>query len=284
VTIALSLKVNDGVVLATDSASTLVVQQPSGPPAVAQVYNNAIKVFNLRKGLPIGAVTWGAGSIGRASISTLLKDLRTRFSGQDQSRAEWAISPENYSVRGVAERVKEFIHGECYVPAFGAWPTKPVLGFLVAGYSSGVGMAEEWRLDIDAQGTCTGPTEVRPLDQCGATWNGEPEAISRLILGYSPALPTVLEKQLSVPAAQIPQAMQILAQHLRAQVIADSMPIQDAIDLAYFLVDVTEKFSRYTPGAATVGGPIEVAAITKHEGFKWVERKYYYSRDLNPEE
>lgn len=282
-TIALSLKVNDGVVLATDSASTLVAQQPTGPPAVVQVYNNANKVFNLRKGLPIGAITWGAGAIGRASISTLLKDLRRRFAGDDSSHAEWHIDPEAYSIEDIAKRLKEFIYDECYAPTFGAWPSKPVLGFVVAGYSVHVDMAEEWRIDIDEQGNCSGPTPLRPLDQCGLTWNGEPEAISRLILGYSPALPSVLEKQLGVPQAQIPQAMQILTQQLQAQVIADSMPIQDAIDLAYFLVELTEKFSRYTPGAATVGGPIEVAAITKHEGFKWVDRKYYFSRDLNPE-
>ena len=27
----------------------------------------------------------------------------------------------------------------------------------------------------------------------------------------------------------------------------------------------------------TVGGPVEVAVITKHEGFKWVQRKHFFS-------
>jgi len=282
-TIALSLKVNDGLVLATDSASTLVAQQPGGATAVVQVYNNANKVFNLRKGLPIGAITWGAGAIGRASISTLLKDLRRRLTGEDPAHADWYVDPKTYSVEDVANRVKQFVYDDNYVAAFGTWPAKPTLGFIVAGYSAGVDIAEEWRIDIDAQGDCGVPSRVRPLDECGLSWNGEPEAISRLVLGYSPALPAVLEKQLGVPPTQLPQAMQIISQRLQTQIVSDSMPIQDAIDLAYFLVDVTEKYSRYTPGAATVGGPIEVAAITKHEGFKWVERKYYYNRDLNPE-
>jgi hypothetical protein len=175
------------------------------------------------------------------------------------------------------------VYEECYAPTFGSWASKPALGFVVGGYSTGVDLAEEWKIDIDSQGTCTGPTLLRPLDQCGLSWSGEPEAISRLILGFRPMLSSVFEKQLGVPTSQIPQAMQILTEQLQAQVVADSMPIQDALDLAHFLVDVTEKFSRYTPGAATVGGPIEIAAITKHEGFKWVNRKYYYSRELNPE-
>lgn len=32
----------------------------------------------------------------------------------------------------------------------------------------------------------------------------------------------------------------------------------------------------------TVGGPIEIAVITKHEDFKWVKRKHFYRRELQP--
>lgn len=60
------------------------------------------------------------------------------------------------------------------------------------------------------------------------------------------------------------------------------MPIQDAIDLAEFLARLTIEFVRFCPGDATVGGPIEIAAVTKHEGFKWVRRKHYFNAALNP--
>jgi hypothetical protein len=46
VTIAVSVKVDDGLVLAADSAS--IVASVGGP--VENVYNNAHQVFNLRKG------------------------------------------------------------------------------------------------------------------------------------------------------------------------------------------------------------------------------------------
>ncbi len=62
------------------------------------------------------------------------------------------------------------------------------------------------------------------------------------------------------------------------------MPIQDAIDFAEFLVHTTAEFTRFKRGAATVGGPIEIAAITKHERFKWVKRKHYYDVALNPDQ
>ena len=65
-------------------------------------------------------------------------------------------------------------------------------------------------------------------------------------------------------------------------VVVPAMPIQDAIDLAVFMVETTIKFVRFNLRHETVGGPIEVAAITKHEGFNWVRRKLFYSKDQNP--
>lgn len=279
-TIAISLKVNDGVVLAADSASTLIAQEPTGTVAVFNVYNNANKIFNLVKGLPIGAITWGAGNIGTSSTSTLIKDLRLRLSGVDTRSGEtWKIQ-EPYTVLQVAELVRRFIFDEVYTPEYKDAPVKPDLGFIVAGYSSGERMAEEYQIDIHG-GVCEPPRLLRPKADSGLSWSGQPEAISRLILGFSPLLPTVLEQQLGAPADQLPGVVAVLQQQLVAPLVSPAMPFQDAIDLAEFLVDLTIKFSRFAPGPQTVGGPIEIAAISKHEGFKWIRRKHYFHRDLN---
>lgn len=60
-----------------------------------------------------------------------------------------------------------------------------------------------------------------------------------------------------------------------------TMPIQDAIDLVHFLIETTCGYVRFAPGPATVAQPIDSAAITRHEGFRWVRRKHYYSQALN---
>ena len=62
------------------------------------------------------------------------------------------------------------------------------------------------------------------------------------------------------------------------------MPIQDAINLADFLVDVTKRYFAFHPGADIVGGSTDIATVTRHEGFKWIKRKHYYPADLNPRE
>ena len=57
--------------------------------------------------------------------------------------------------------------------------------------------------------------------------------------------------------------------------------IKDAIDLVKFLADISVNSSRFVPGSQVIGGSIDIAVITKHEGFKWIQRKHYYDKDLN---
>ena len=123
-TIAISIKINDGIVLASDSASTLLAISPDASvanqqPQVFNVYNNADKVFNLKKGVPIGAITWGAGSIGQASISTILKDLRKIFTdGDEENHPNWKLDRKTFTVEAVAEKLKRFVFSELYSAAF----------------------------------------------------------------------------------------------------------------------------------------------------------------------
>lgn len=44
------------------------------------MYDNANKLFNLHKELPVGIITWGSGSIGLESTSTVIKDFRENLS------------------------------------------------------------------------------------------------------------------------------------------------------------------------------------------------------------
>lgn len=274
-TIAISLKVNDGLVLAADSASTLVALDDRGRAHVMNVYKNTNKVFNLCKGSPIGAVTWGTGAFGNASIETLVKDFRARLTSD--------FDPLNYSVREVALRFREFMYEQRFVPAFRditGDSSDIFTGFIVAGYSSGAEMAEEYQIDMRL-GDCPEPRLLRPIEESGMTWNGQPEAISRLLLGFSNGLPDALVR-LGLDASDLPDVMGEIRRNLLVPFVQPGMPFQDAIELAQFLINATIEFVRFTPGADTVGGPVDIAGITKHEGFKWIKRKHYYRKDLNP--
>lgn len=277
--IAVLINIHDGIVLAADSASTLTVMVPNQPvPAVLNVYNNANKIANLLKGERIGCVAFGSGSIGSASISTLLKDFRSRL----ENGEEKAFKRDSYSMKDVARfllaflvaRIKDLQPGEA----------KPTLGIILGGYSKLSSLGEGWQLAIE-NGEPKELVLIRAEGNVGINWGGEYESLHRLILGFGPRLLPTLAASMQPPPTpdQLAQLNTMLMTTLQAPVAFAPMPIQDAIDLAEWLVYTAEMFARFVPGPTSVGGPIEVATITKHEGFKWIERKHYFGQQLNPE-
>jgi hypothetical protein len=284
--IALLVSVHDGIVLAADSASTLMLSRPGPGPAPVvlgplNVYNNANKIANLCKGRPLGCVAFGAGSIGNASTSTLLKDFRSEFTGALIN----GIGPDHYTVQDVATALLRFLMqrvGELSSTPQTVLPLN--LGVIVAGCSIQNGkretLCEGWMIQIE-NGIGKPPQLLRSPDEAGITWGGVGDVLSRIVLGHGEALPAILSKFIN--PALMNNAMIEIRAGLQAPIVFPPMPIQDAIDLAEWLVQSAIMFSRFSPGVPTVGGPIEIAAITKHEGFKWVRRKHYFHSDLNRE-
>lgn len=113
-----------------------MVMTPQGGQGVLTVYNNANKIFNLHKGRPIGCVAFGAGSIGNASVSTLLKDFRARLK-KVGGAAPPPFDVDNFSMEAAAAALSAFLESEC--DQVQPPNPKPTLGILIGGYSSGQG-------------------------------------------------------------------------------------------------------------------------------------------------
>lgn len=64
--------------------------------------------------------------------------------------------------------------------------------------------------------------------------------------------------------------------------IVSSLPKDELAGMAEALVNLTKFRRRITPERETVGGPIDVAVITKGDGFVWIKRKHYFDSALNP--
>ena len=288
--IAVLIGVHDGLVIAADSASALTVSVAPGSVAgVAKVYDCANKIFNLYKGKPIGCVTFGTGSIGNSSIGTLIKDLRVILMDQEKAKKlDPPFDPENYTMEGVSKLVAKFLGDECQRQNPATLQTIN-MGFLLGGYSTNGPLGESWSVEIQ-KGVATAPKLLRAPDQVGISWGGASEVLQRIVLGFSPMLFQVLAEVSGQQGQGQQTAQQLFSQlsplliaKLQAQLVFAPMPIQDAIDLGRFLVHAAIMFSRFLAGAQIIGGPIEIAAITKHEQFKWIERKHYYDHSLNQE-
>jgi hypothetical protein len=286
--VAVLIGVHDGVVLAADSASTLTFPVPPGvvlPPGqaavVGNVYDNANKIFNIVKGQPIGCITFGSGNIGNASIGTLIKDLRKKLTDTPD---ELGFDANKYTMKGIAEILAKFLGDELgKIPSIVRANT--TIGFLLGGYSKPGDLGEAWQVDI-TNGVPQPVKQLRKPDEAGISWGGMTEVLQRMVIGVSPGIFNVLaevSQPKQNPAALAAQLVPLISARLQAPIVFAPMPIQDAIDVARFLVHAAIMFSRFSPGPNMVGGPIEIAAITKHESFKWISRKHYYDQAWNKE-
>ena len=59
------------------------------------------------------------------------------------------------------------------------------------------------------------------------------------------------------------------------------LPKDELASVAEALVSLTSFKRRVTMDAETVGGPIDVAVISKGDGFVWIKRKHYFKSELN---
>ncbi|HEX7774659.1 MAG TPA: hypothetical protein VF435_19705, partial [Pyrinomonadaceae bacterium] len=60
------------------------------------------------------------------------------------------------------------------------------------------------------------------------------------------------------------------------------LPKEELATMAETLVNLTSFKRRVTLDTESVGGPVDVAIITKGDGFVWIKRKHYFEAGLNP--
>ncbi len=90
---------------------------------------------------------------------------------------------------------------------------------------------------------------------------------------------TTIGKYQDVFRKSIELFLQDSANNIASAVINLSIP--DLAQMAKNLVEMTSFKRRVSLELETVGGPIDVAVISKGDGFIWIERKHYFRRELN---
>lgn len=138
-----------------------------------------------------------------------------------------------------------------------------------------------WKFEF-RQNNVVEPQLLAAVDTCQILWAGQPEACVRLVLGYSSATNQVF-RNAGLDETQASELLRLLRQASEVALLDPAMPTSDAIELGKFLAQTTASFVRFLPGADTVGGDLDIATVTKYEGFKWIKRKHFYPQNLNGE-
>ena len=64
-------------------------------------------------------------------------------------------------------------------------------------------------------------------------------------------------------------------------IAVDALTIKELAQVASTLVDLSSFEQQMSLDSETVGGPVDVAVISKGDGFIWIDRKHYFKRELN---
>lgn len=281
-TVCVSVKVSEGLVLAADSTAAIVGsldrsgQSESG---ILKTYDHVRKLSHI-KDYPIGTLSWGTALVGARSVESIIKEYEYTLRSLEEEeerikirrmRGETEVEDRvGYSVKeiagGLAQHFRQFYEKEFSEQPEEEWPP---LGILVSGYSAGEFFPEQWLVDVSGSDELI---DIRPdkngVPQFGAHWFGLTDSIVRLHTGRDDQALDILSDHFDVP----PEEIRDLLKGLEYPVLFDGMPLQDAVDYAVYLVNVTIGRFRFVVGAPLCGGEIDVAVMTPN-AFTWVQRK-----------
>ena len=99
---------------------------------------------------------------------------------------------------------------------------------------------------------------------------------------------SVIENVLDVDMSEVEESFgDVMLQYVQDEYVdgiidaVDSFNINDMANMAENLVSITNLQRHMTSLEESVGGPVDVAVITRKEGFKWVKHKHWYDKEMN---
>jgi hypothetical protein len=256
-TLVVSLRVPDGVVLAADSLQTtqgqltpllndlkwkddktgkeINIPKLELPPIQipTSVSSYALKLFPFRK--KYGIATFGSAIINERTIYNHIKKIEISTKNDIDSVSKVAELIKDYFVKQLDEHItrqKRKIKENSYL-----------VGFQIAGYES-----DDDLIGRTIEVIIGNPSKVSTIDNIGCTVSGDSYVVKRLW--------NIKE-----------------GQPINTDANFGAFSLTDAIDYAKFLINTTSNFQRFSNRIPTVGGDIDIALITSYSGFKWIKSK-----------
>ncbi len=255
-TLAVSLRVPDGIVVAADSLSTaqssvqIATQTQVKCPECGKVIGDKLKLpsvvfpfsassytqklFCLEERFAVASI--GQGVINGRSTYYHLKSLEEQLQGQPATLQQVRDQLIQYMEAQLLQENPKYRE-----EAPENW--RPV-GFHINGYETnedGEHEAVTYEVYLGRQNI------IRRLDAIGCTVGGDTKVVQKL--------------------------WEIGKKDPRLSFNYHLFSLQDAIDHCTFLIETTSKYQRFGNQVQTVGGEVDVALVTPFRGFQWIQLK-----------
>ena len=270
--LGIAFKGPEGIVLAADSRVTLMAQIAGQNVAIPSTFDNATKLLKIEGQKHVGAVTYGLGALGQKQPRTahsFIPEFETELAGTDR-----------LSVQEFARKLSDFFMGQWKdqgMPS-SVSPGQDMV-FLVGGYDLDQPYGRVFELHIP---TSPVPQEWH-VDSFGMVWGGQKEITTRIISGFDDGLLLATQQFLDLQDAQRDALAQHLREKLQLPIPFAFLPLQDCVDLSVALIRATITMQSFIVGVRGVGGAIDVATITRTEGFRAIHIKEVISENKRGE-
>ncbi len=265
--LGIAFKGPEGIVLAADSRVTINAERKVNDKQsiiLPSTFDNATKLLKVNGHDYVGAVTYGLGAIG-------INEPRTAHSFLPEFEV-WLSKTEKkrLSVEDFSKQLSRFFLEQWVVMMPKEYIGDPLI-FLVGGYDEGAPYGKVFRVVI--------PNKPEPKEESegqgvfGITWGGQYDLLTRLLSGFDPNLTMAIKDKLKLSDVQKQDLEQFLRPAFNLPIPYQFLPLQDCVDLSIFLIRTTIELQKWMIGIRGVGGVIDVATITRTDGFKYVQRK-----------
>ncbi len=284
---------------------------------VTNTWDGVTKMFPLHAGsLPVAGVTAGLAKLNNRTMSSYANEFFTLHGGQSpieltptfSATIGTYLSPQ--TVEGALTTVEEVAHKflsfmrahyethytDSKIPE--EYRDGPV--FLVGGYSRNQHLPSLYRVNVQANRA----TLDYDTGAFGISWEGQSDAVERLLRGYDTHLRARIENEIRTSldrarevygeatarilqevldklgqkppdgfSMELPPAPKVTLPWNRfaTPISYGDLPLQDAVNLAAYLVGLQSGKARFAHGVPTVGGRTHVGVITKANGFRMLD-------------
>lgn len=250
----------EGIVIAGESRQTY-----RGRAGARIGSDSATKVFELTRNVFAVTVGWAflrpQGATSLRNIASLVEEFK-------------ATIRQDSNVQQVADALFTYFH-TIYQWHIAQGHDQPVpvgqaaLQFLIGGYDPQARVGTIFQCGIPG-----GVSPLRDTNNPGTNWIGQIDVVSRIISGWDPRILNI------APFQQTGQAVRQQLAGLEYVINWHTMTLQDAVDFARSMIQITIAIQRFTDGIIMnpgdvpgVGGPIDIALVKPGDGVTWILRK-----------
>lgn len=239
----ITVYVSEAIVMASDSRQLITIKRQAAsetnPTAIETINSDFVYKTFLLANQRTAVSTCGESMLGKVNVASYVK------------RFEEEKLREKDDVVTVAQKITEFF-AENFPGAH--------VSFHVAGFRKESGISMPYVYGCYIARNEVKRLNVKPSTEeitYGAAWGGEGDIMARVFSSYG-----------------VQAKNETAEQRLKAMVVWDAMPVQDAIDFAIYAVRTTIDTIRFQARPKTVGGPIDVLLLTP-EIITWIQKKQY---------